>query len=169
MAANDVRKASALFVNGKGYAGQVEELNPPKLAMKVEEFRAGGMNAPIDIELGMEKMMSDFTLVAYDADVIALFGITPGPVAVPFVVREALQSLDGTVTAVAHTMLGRIIEVDPGTSKSGDKPSLKISVSLTYYRLEHGGRTLQEIDPVNMVHIVNGVDVLAAQRAALAI
>jgi P2 family phage contractile tail tube protein len=168
MAANDVRKNFSVFVDGRGFAGNAEEFNAPKLALKLEEFRAGGMNMPVDLDMGQEKMEADFSLVSYSADVLALFGVAPGNT-VPLVVREALESFDGTVTPVVHVMRGRIKEVDPGTSKAGDKPSLKITMSLTFYRLTHGGRVLQEIDAVNMVHIVDGVDRLAAQRAALGV
>jgi P2 family phage contractile tail tube protein len=168
MAASDVRKNLNCFVDGRGHAGEVEEFNAPKMAIKVEEFRAGGMNAPIDLDMGMEKLEADFSLVKYSADVLALFGMAAGN-SVPLVFREALESHDGTVTPVVHTMLGRIREVDPGTSKAGDKPSLKFSLTLTYYKLQHGARVLQEIDVVNMVHVIDGVDRLAAQRAALGI
>lgn len=168
MAANDVRKALSLFVDGKGYAGQIEEFNAPKLALKLEEFRAGGMNAPIDLDMGMEKLTTDFSMVQYSADVIALFGLAPGA-SVPLVVREALESFDGTVTPVVHTMFGRVNEMDPGTSQSGSKPSLKVTMTLSYYKLQHGARTLQEIDVENMVHIIDGVDRMAQRRAALAI
>lgn len=168
MAASDVRKNLNLFVDGRGFAGQIEEFTPPKLTTKVEEFRAGGMAAPIDLDMGLEKLACDFTLVQYSADVLALFGLAAGNT-VPLVAREALESFDGTVTPVVHTMRGRIVEVDPGTSKAGDKSSLKFGLSLTYYKLQHGARTLHEIDVPNMVHIINGVDRLAAQRAALGI
>lgn len=168
MAANDVLKALALFVDGKGYAGQLDEFNAPKLSIKVEEFRAGGMNLPIDLDMGMDKLECDFSLIQYSADVLALFGLAAGS-AVPLVVRGALESFDGTVTPVMHTMFGRIREMDPGTSKAGDKPSIKFTMSLTYYRLQHGARVVQEIDAENMVHIIDGVDRLAQQRAALGI
>lgn len=168
MAASDVRKNLNLFVDGRGFAGQIEEFNAPKLVAKLEEFRAGGMNAAIDLPMGMEKLGCDFTLIQYSADVLALFGLAAGNT-VPLVAREALESFDGTVTPVIHTMRGRITEVDPGTSKAGDKSSLKFTLSLTYYKLQHGARTLHEIDVPNMVHIVNGVDQMAARRAALGI
>ena len=35
-----------LFIDGRGYAGKVDEFDPPKLTIKTEEFRAGGMDAP---------------------------------------------------------------------------------------------------------------------------
>ena len=136
MAARNIRKNLNLFVDGRGYAGQVEEFNAPKLALVTEEFRAGGMDAPIELTMGMEKLESDFTLISYDLDVLALFGVKEGAT-VPFVAREALESFDGTITPVVHTMRGKIKEIDPGTSKPGDKPSLKIAMALTYYKLQH--------------------------------
>lgn len=81
--------------------------------------------------------------------------------------REALESHDGTVTAVVHTMRGKIRKLSPGTSKAGDKTALKVEMALNYYKLEHGGQVIHEHDMVNMIHIVNGVDQTAAMRAAL--
>lgn len=168
MAASDVRKNLNLFVDGRGFAGQIEEFNPPKLSLKTEEFRGGGMNAPIKLNMGTEAMDCDFTLLQYSKDVLALFGLAQGST-VPLVAREALESLDGTVTPVIHTMRGIITEVDPGTSKGGEKQVLKFMLNLNYYKLQHGSTVVQEIDIQNMVHLVNGVDQLAAQRSALGI
>lgn len=166
MAARDVLKNFNVFVDGKGFAGQTEEFNAPELALKLEEWRAGGMDIPVDLEMGMEKLQSDFSLIQYSRDVLALYGVAPGQV-VPFVAREVLESYDGTTTAVVHTMRGKIAKIEQGTSKAGDKKTLKVSMTLGYYKLQHGDTVIMEIDPVNMVRIVNGVDVLAKQRAAL--
>lgn len=166
MAARDVRKNLTLNVDGRGYAGQLKDYNAPKLAQKVEEFRAGGMNAPLELNLGMEKLEADFSLIAYDRDVLALFGLQDGA-QVPLTVREALESFDGTVTPVLHVMRGKLKEVDPGTSEPGALNPIKFSIALSYYRLQHGSTVVQEIDVENMIHVVGGVDVLAAQRAAL--
>lgn len=168
MATRDVRKNLNLFVDGRGYAGQIEDFNAPKLTLKTEEFRAGGMDTPVDISMGMEKLTTDFSLKAYDANVLALFGVAEGSV-VPFVAREALESFDGTVKAVVHTMRGKITEIDPGTSKAGEAPALKITMTLEYYKLTHNAIIVHEIDVPNMVRIVNGVDVLEAFRLALGI
>ena len=168
MAARDVRKNFNLFVDGRGYAGQADEFNPPKLTLQTEEFRAGGMDLPIDVTMGMEKLVCDFSLKAYDRNVLALFGVVQGA-SVPLVVREALESFDGTVTPVVHTMRGKITELDPGTSKPGELPLLKVTMSLTYYKMQHGGSVVHEVDAENMIRIINGVDVLAAIRGALGI
>ena len=168
MAASDIRKNFNLFVDGRGYAGQVSEFNAPKLTLKTQEFRAGGMNTPIDLNMGMEKLVADFTLDSYDMNVLSLFGLAEGQ-RVPFTAREVLESFDGQVKAVVHTMRGKITEIDPGTSKAGEPAPLKVTLSLTYYKLDHDGQTIHEIDPENMVQIVSGDDQLAAQRQALAI
>lgn len=166
MAARDIRKNFNLFVDGRGYAGQVEEFNPPKLTLQTEDFRAGGMDLPIKITMGMDAMDCDFSLKAYDRDVLALFGVVDGA-SVPLVVREALESHDGTVTEVVRTMRGKITELDEGTSKPGTIPLLKVTMSLTYYKMQHGGRVIHEIDAENMVRVISGVDALLAMRAAL--
>lgn len=168
MAARDIRKNFNAFVDGRGYAGQVDEFNAPKLTLQTEEFRGGGMDVPIDVTMGMEKMVTDFSLMAYDRNVLALFGVTEGA-RVPLVLREQLESFDGTTTAVVHTMRGKITELDPGTSKPGSLPLLKVAMSLTYYKMQHGDQVVHEIDAENMVRIINGVDILAAARNALGI
>lgn len=166
MAARDIRKNINLFVDGRGYAGQVEEFNAPKLTLQTEDFRAGGMDAPIKVTMGMESLDCDFSLKAYDRDVLAMFGVVEGA-SVPLVVREALESFDGTVTQVERTMRGKITELDEGTSKPGEIPLLKVTLNLTYYKMKHGDRVVHEIDIENMVRTINGVDALAAIRAAL--
>jgi len=168
MAARDVIKNQTLFVDGRGYAGQLSEVNPPKLTLKLEEFRGGGMDVPIEITMGMEKLTADFTLISYDRDVLALFGVREGTT-VPFTIREVLESFDGTETGVVHTMRGKITELDSGTHKPGEMVPLKVAVSLTYYKQTHGNVVLHEIDPANMVRIIDGVDQLANQRRLLGI
>ncbi|EKN00981.1 MULTISPECIES: phage major tail tube protein [unclassified Acidocella] len=166
MAASDIRKNFNLFVSGKGYAGQVTEVNAPKLTQQTEDFRGGGMEAPVELTMGMEKLMMDFTMVSYDPNVLGSFGITEGA-AVPFIIREVLESYDGTVTPVVHTIRGKIKEIDPGTSKPGRVAELKVQVSASYYKLQHGTSVIHEIDVLNMIQVINGKDVLSAMRSAL--
>ena len=168
MAARNVRKNLNLFVDGRGYAGQIEDFNAPKLMLKTEDFQAGGMWAPTEITMGHEKLETDFSLIAYDADILANFGVVEGR-EIQFTAREALESHDGTVTQVTHAMRGKIKEIDPGTSKAGEKATLKVSMALSYYKLTHGMRVVQEIDVPNMVCVQNGIDLLAPFRNALGI
>ena len=66
-------------------------------------------------------------------------------------------------------MRGRFSEIDNGTSKSGDDTEQSYTVPLTYYKIIENGKDLVEIDLINSVFIVGGVDRLAEHRAAIGI
>lgn len=165
---DDILKNMALFVDGRGFAGNVEELTLPKLTLKTEEFRNGGMDAPIEVEMGMEKLESEFTLTRFDKNVLKLFGLAPGQLT-PLTIRGAVISDDGTQTAVVVNLQGVVREMDPGNWKPGEKATLKIMMALRYYKLTHGGDVVHEIDIPNMVRTIGGVDQLSAVRSALGI
>ncbi len=165
---DDILKNMALYVDGRGYAGNVESLTLPKLTMKTEEFRNGGMDAPIDVELGMEKLEAEFTLTRFDRDMLGLFGLAQGQ-NVPLTVRGAIESDSGGILSVIVNLQGFVRELDFGDWQPGEKATLKSMVSLRYYKLTHGTNAVHEIDIPNMVRIINGVDQLALTRAALGI
>ena len=168
MAITDILHNINLYVDGRGYAGRVDEFNPPKLTVKTEEFRAGGMDVPVEMDMGMEKLECDFSVSGIDAEVLKLWGVAPGE-QVPFTLRGAVQSEDGAVKSVVHNVRGKVKEVDWGTWKPGEKAPLKVMVAARFYKFESDGEVIHEIDAENMVRIVNGQDQLAEQRAALGI
>lgn len=163
---NDILKNMNLFVDGYGYAGNVEELTPPKLTLKTEEMRNGGMDAPVDIEMGMEKLEASFSLTKYDAGVLKIFGLAPGNnKQVTF--RGSLSGEDGTETGVVIQLRGMLKEADPGSWKPGDKATLKGTFAVRYYKQTIGDEVIHEIDVPNMIRIINGVDQLKQTRANL--
>ena len=149
-AAENVLKQWSIFVDGRGFAGNCEEFNAPKLDVKTEDFEGGGMDAAIEVEMGMEKLMCDFTLTKFDPKVIALWGIGVTRY-VPIVARGSVQGLTGDPLPVIHK----------------GKGTLKFTMNLRYYKLEVAGTVTHEIDIPNFVRIVDGVDILAKHRANL--
>lgn len=162
-AAKDILKYLNLFVEGRGYAGSIEEYSPPDLTTTTEEVRAGGMDAPIDVDMGLEKLTCSFVLVGYDDDVLALWGVKENG-GISLRAKGSLESLDGTTKAVTHEMRGKITQLGRGSWGAGNKPSLTITMSLTYYKEMHDSRVLFELDPINMVRVIDGVDQLAEHR-----
>lgn len=156
------------FVDGRGHAGEIEELTPPSLRLLTEEFRGGGMDVAVDVPMGMEKLEASFSLKGYSPEVLKLFGLAPGN-SIPLIFRGALEDDDGTVKAVVMTMRGFLREVDPGSWQPGQMAPLRGTVSLRYFKQTIDGELIHEIDADNMTRVINGVDQLAAQRQALAV
>ena len=165
---SDVLRNMSLFVDGTGYAGKVLELTPPKLTVKTEEYRAGGMDAPVDLDVGLEKLELDFTMGSVDAPILKRWGVIASP-AIPISFRGALQSEDNTVKPIELQVRARITEVDWGTWKPGERAQTKYMVNARYYKATVDGETIHEIDIDRFVRIIDGVDQLEAQRAALGI
>ena len=164
----NILKNVNMFVDGRGFAGQIMEVNLPKLTVKMEEHRDGGMDAPAEIDMGLEKLECDFSTSRIDAGLLRSWGLAPGNL-IPLTFRGALESEDGVVTPAVASVRGQVKEIDWGTWKAGEKVPLKCGVAVRYYKFEHGGELIHEIDVDNMIRIVNGVDRLAEQRAALGI
>lgn len=78
------------FVDGRGYAGRIDEISLPKLSIKTEEHRAGGMDIPVAIDMGMEKLEAELTFSEYDPELFRLFGLVDGN-AVSLTLRGGLQ------------------------------------------------------------------------------
>ena len=82
----------------------------------------------------------------------------------------ALQADDSeSVDSLETVVRGRHAEIDPGKSKAGAATEIKIKRANSYYTRTMNGTTLLEIDPVNLIEMVDGVDRLAEVRAALGI
>lgn len=154
-----------LYVDGRGYAGRVEEITLPKLTLKTEEFLGAGMSAPVEIDMGMEKLEMDMTFAEYDKNLFKLLGLTNGA-EIAFTIRGAIQGIDAPESVVLNVR-GFFKEMDFDSWKPAEKATLKCSVACTYYKLSVGGTELIEIDPANMIRNVNGSDQLSAIREIL--
>lgn len=156
-----------VFADGISYMGVVEEVKLPKLTRKMEAFRAGGMDGEVDIDLGQEKLEIEQTLGGFVADAYKAYGVTKaGGVLLRF--AGAFQRDDtGAIQAVEIVCRGRHAEIDPGTAKGGDKNNTTVKSTLTYYKLTVDGTDVIEIDLLSFLFIVDGVDMLEAQRRAI--
>jgi hypothetical protein len=155
------------FVDGRGYAGRIDEISLPKLSIKAEEYRAGGMDIPVSIDMGMEMLEAEITFSEYDPELFRLFGlISNNPVSLTL--RGGMQGT-GNAEAIVINLRGQFKELDSGAWKAGDKATLKCTVSASYYKLTIDRRELIEIDAENMIRKINGVDQMSTLRQALGI
>ena len=156
-----------VYVDGRGYAGRLDEITLPKLTIKTEEYQGAGMSAPIDIDMGMEKLEMDLTFSEYDKELFKLFGLTNGS-EVALTIRGAMQGA-GDAESIVINVRGFFCEMDFDTWTPAEKATLKCTLSCTYYKLAIDGNELIEIDPVNMIRNINGSDQLSKFREILQI
>jgi P2 family phage contractile tail tube protein len=162
-APRDQYKNFSVVFDGRTYVGQCSAVTLPTLAETVEDVRAGGMDAPLGVRTGIEKLTLSWKMIAHDAELMKLFGGERKP----FAVLYALESYDGTVTAVRLDCRGRISSVETDELSAGAAVMQTFSAELSAYKHTRGGVVLVDIDVEQFKHVVGGVDRLAAQRAAL--
>lgn len=155
-----------LFVDGMSFAGDVPTLTLPKLTQKTEDYQGGGMSGPIEFAVGLDKLEAAFTTNGVRRESLKYFGLSD-QTAFNAVFRGSFKGLKGAVKAVVVTLRGGIKEIDMGDWKPATVAETKHAVKLTYYKLEIDGRVMYEIDFINMIQVVDGVDQLADERAAL--
>jgi P2 family phage contractile tail tube protein len=158
-----------LFLDGVGFAGRVTELTLPALSIQTEEYRAGGLDAPIAIDMGMEALTCSFTLAEYDTDMLKMFGLYDQN-SVVLTARGALQrNGDTAAVAVVCNLTGSITNFDPGAFEAGSVTEAGFEMAVRYYKLTIASEALIEIDVENMKRIVNGTDQLESLRDAMGI
>jgi P2 family phage contractile tail tube protein len=156
-----------LYNDGNSYQGIVAEVTQPKIALQMEEWRGGGMLGPVKIDMGLQAMEAEFTNGGLVKQVMRQFGATSVD-GVLLRLVGAYQSDDtGNVDQVELVMRGRLEELDMGNAKAGEDTEHKVKVPLAYYKISVNGRTEIEIDMLNSIFIVDGVDRYAEIRSAL--
>ncbi|KVH43541.1 phage major tail tube protein [Burkholderia diffusa] len=154
------------FVDGRSYAGRATSMTPPKLKLKTDDFRAGGMDAAVKVNQGMEALEASFAMATMEYDVLKFFGLVDQG-AFNGVFRAVFKDRSGNSKSVVVYLRGMLYEVDPGEWKPGDKVDAKFNVSCDYYKLEIDGAIVHEIDIFACKRVINGVDQLADVRKKL--
>lgn len=157
-----------LFVDGGSFAGVVTEATLPKLTRKTEDYRGGGMPGSVKVGgLGYEALQLQWKVAGFDRRLFTQWK-AEGASGVLLRFAGALQDDNtGAISAAEVIMRGFHSELDRGTSKSGDKTEFSITSELSYYKETLDGTTVIELDMVNMIEVIDGVDLGAAVRKAI--
>lgn len=156
-------KQMALFHNGLWLAEAVS-ITVPKLTRKLEEFRGGGMGRPVKVDMGGEALEMEATYGGAMRAVLEASGqFNMAGVQQRFV--GSFQNDDtGALDQVEVMTRGRHEEIDMGDWKPGDDTEFKVKSALSYYKLKWNGARVIEIDPLNMIEFMGGVDLMAGHR-----
>lgn len=158
-----------LFNDGNNWQGIVESLTLPKFTRKFEKFRGGGMPGSVNIDLGLEDTALDteFTIGGTEALLFKQMGATTVD-GIQLRFTGSIQRDDtAEVQAIELIVRGRHKEIDSGELKYGESNTTKVSSTNSYVKLTIDGEVCYEVDLVNMIEVVNGVDLMEAHRTAM--
>lgn len=156
-----------LFNDGESYMGKIPELTLPKLSRKMEEYRAGGMSGPVEVDHGNEKIELQWTAGGLIVSALKQYAMTRHN-GVQLRFAGAYQNDDtGEVDAVEVVVRGRHKEIDMGNAKVADDTNHKYTTTCSYYKLTINNETIIELDFVNAIENIGGIDRSADIRRAI--
>nr|WP_089631736.1 phage major tail tube protein [Escherichia coli] len=158
-----------LFNDGNNWQGIVESLTLPKFTRKYEKYRGGGMPGAVDVDLGLDDSALDTEFSIGGTELLLFKQMGKATVdGIQLRFTGSIQRDDtGEVQAVELVVRGRHKEVDSGEWKTGESNTTKVTSTNSYAKLTINGEVLYEVDLINMVEIVDGVDLMEAHRNAL--
>lgn len=162
-------KNQNLFNEGNSYQGQCGTVTLPKLTRKLEAWRGGGMDGPVKVDLGMgdDGIQLEWTIGGYDLIAVRQYGITSASGVMLRWNGAAQRDDTGRTSAVEVVVRGRHEEIDMGEAAPGEDTEQKVVTTCTYYKLTVDGRVEIEIDLLNMIFRVDGIDRYEEMRGAL--
>ena len=160
-----------LFNDANIYRGLVKSVTLPALGRKMEAYRGGGMNGPVKSDLGLSDDGIQFEWKTGGLDLISLrqFGaVNASSVALRFS-GPYQQDDTGETSNVEVVVRGRHETIEMGDAQPGEDTEHSMTTTCSYYKLTVDGEEIIEIDLLNFVEKVNGVDMLEKHRTGMGI
>lgn len=157
-------KFQNIFVDGQALGDQIDDVTLPELGRKMEDWRGGGMDGDVEIDLGQEKIVVKHKYGGNQSDMIRGFG-SPTLDGVQIRWAGSHERGGGEIDAVEVVVRGRHKKITRDARKSGKLSTTEVETTCVYYKETLNGEDLIEIDLLGMVFKVGGVDRLAQHRA----
>lgn len=161
--ARDTLKNMTCSINGKGYSGNVDEINIPEVSSVTEENRYGGTNASIVQPVGVELSEFMISVGCYNQesfDLVNTYAI--------FTATGSIVNQLGLPQGTEVTAYGLVTNVTPDSWTPGKVTKVKITMkSPDFFKQSFNDSVRTLIDKKNMIQIIGGIDQLAAERAVL--
>ncbi len=161
------RAANAnLYMNGASFLGQVEEIQVPDIPIKTVDHKALGMVGTLEFFSGIDKMEGSvkWNSMYAQARITALNYTTMNDIQV----RSSVDGYDGTgrKTQVPLVIYLKVMfkNVPGGMWRQHENVDVTSKFNAFYYKENLNGQDIVEIDVLNNIYKVNGVDLLATYR-----
>lgn len=161
----DVTRQYSVSVDGQGFFGRTSYVKLPDIKPMLDEYRGGGMDAPVPIDMGMEALKGSIRFGDMATDIMARFGIVSAA-ATRFTVRGALTNpLAPLVARPFVAIMAGVIGVSGPELEPGKRAELEIEISCSFYSFVCPPAPPITIDVLNGIRVSAGADQIAAYRA----
>jgi hypothetical protein len=152
------------FLDGLSYFGLCVKATMPDMAVQTSDYRGGGMDAPVAIDMGMEGMSAELTMAEFRPELMVMLGTRQ------LIVLRAAAQAEADVTdadALIFTLRGRIIKSAASEFGAGDDVTHALTMAVDRYKVEIAGTVVVDIDVEAGKRVIGGVDQTAAARRAM--
>ena len=148
------------------YAGRVSSIKLPEIKVKLESYRAGGMDFELSFDQGLERLECEFTLIEFSAAVRRSVAIHKDHNTVLIFKGSIGNDTAAGATQPAQAYIRGLIHTDsPSEWSPGKKTEDNYKVEVRTYELKINGKEIYFIDHKLMIRRINGVDYLKSQRS----
>jgi P2 family phage contractile tail tube protein len=160
-----------LFNDGSSYLAVAKSVTLPALGRKMESYRGGGMNGPVKADLGFSDDGIQLEWKTGGLDLISLrqFGMVKASGVLLRFTGAFQQDDTEEMSSVEVVVRGRHETIEMGDAQPGEDTEHSMTTTCSYYKLIVDGEVIIEIDLLNFVEMVDGKDMLEAQRKAIGI
>lgn len=169
MALPHILKDFNLFGDGNNWQGQIPTLTLPELARAMEEYRGGGMDGAVEVDMGQNVIEFQWSAGGIIADIYTEYGSPIHDASLLRFTGSYESDETGEIIPVEIVVRGRHKTIAMGDVTAGENNQIQVTTTCTYYKLTIDGEEIIEIDKPGMVFIVRGEDRLAERRAALGV
>lgn len=159
-----------VYLDGSKMIGVAAEATLPPIRMMTSNVSGLGINGEVASPVigqfeSMEQEIQFNTLYSSAVDMLNPLSV------VKLMFRAAQQIYDKTggyaFKGLRIVEMGRVKSFNPGRIRKGEGMEANVTLELTYILIENDGAPLLEVDKLNGVYKVNGVDKLAGIRALI--
>ena len=155
-----------IYMDGVNLLGRAEEVELPQVKLKMAEHKALGMVGSTEFFAGIDKLESKIKWNALYPNVLK--SCANPFTSVMIQVRASLETYNGTgrISEVPATafLIGTFKEFPMGNIKPQDNAEYETTMSVTYAKLVVDGKEIFEIDALQNIYKVGGVDMLSNYR-----
>lgn len=157
-------KNFSVFADGLSYFGLAVKATMPDIVVQTADYRGGGMDGSVAIDMGMEAMTAEITFAEFRPELMTMLGTRQ-----LFVLRAAAQA-EAEVTdadALIFTLRGRVTKSGQGEFGAGADVTHALTMAVDRYKIEIAGTPVADIDVEAGKRAIGGVDQVAAIRRAM--